>query len=188
MNSDTSNSIHIEANAARIPQLDAGAPAAAAFAEGDPTDISASGGGIDRSTNSPRDDIAGHDTASRPLAAAEFFGAIVAEHNASSASAGASAETEASACNTLPTRPPSVLASISALLDAAEARARRAEARLAVHERHCICRAGVVAEAIAAEAVTADAAGSGDGGKRACANSRRMGDPVDTAPAWIAGI
>jgi len=39
MNSDTSNSIHNEADAARIPQLDAGGPAAAAFAEGHPTDI-----------------------------------------------------------------------------------------------------------------------------------------------------
>ena len=78
-----------------------------------------------------------------------------------------------------------MLASLSALLDAAEARARGAEEQLALHERHCICRAGLVADAIAAEAVTADAAGSGDGGNRISASSSGK---VDAAPASIAGL
>ena len=96
----------------------------------------------------------------------------------------------------------SIVSTIRDILDAAEARAaraREAEAHLALHHRHCICRAGAVARAIAAEeadgeALEADAETVGAGPEAAAeaeaAASASGAEPVAarTHPALMEGV
>ncbi|NMG37875.1 hypothetical protein GRZ55_01320 [Chelativorans sp. ZYF759] len=77
-----------------------------------------------------------------------------------------------------------IVSTIRDILDTTEARAARAEERarqaeelLVLHERHCICHAGKVAEAIAAEPVEANAsAASGHCGQVSATDAKAEAD------------
>ena len=145
MNSDTSNfAIHIEANAARIPQLDAGGPALLRSGDGRPTSNAASSG-----AHRPVGQQAArwHRSRRYRFSAARSGGYLWRHRCRGQLPAprppGLRAESKTSAHNTLPTRPPSVLASLSALLDAArgEGEAGRRAAGLARASLHLSGRA-----------------------------------------------
>ena len=150
MKTTTPNSTLDEGIAFEIPQLDAGAQpdcaSASAVRAGEAETEAADAAVAQEAARAPRTSVA-----------ARWSGLVDAAPPAKSTAA----------------RRRSILSTIRDILDTADARAARAEDRarqaeelLALHGRHCICRAGKVAEAIAAEAMGADAAAaSGDGGK-----------------------
>ena len=167
MKTTTSNSASVEGIAFEIPQL-AGAQsdcAPASAVRAGEAETEAADAAIARQAAS----------APRASAAARWSGLVETAPSGKSTAA----------------RRRSIVSTIRDILDTADARAARAEERarqaedlLALHGRHCICRAGKVAEAIVAEAVGADAAAaSGDGGKPRAADPKAEADPVAAARA-----
>ncbi|MCG6114069.1 MAG: hypothetical protein MEQ84_02625 [Mesorhizobium sp.] len=163
MNTVTPNSRRNEGTAFEIPQLDAGA----------------------------QPDCAPESAVRSGEAETEAADAAIARQAAIAPRASAAARWSglagiASPAESTVARRRSIVSTIRDILDTAEARAARAEERarqaeelLALHERHCICRAGKVAEAIAqemvCEAVDATAASQGS------AFGDEAGDPAGSS-------
>lgn len=178
MKSTTSNSASDEGTAFEIPQLDGGARRGRAPASAMPAAEAAAAG--------PRE-VADTATSMADMSGSNPEGAV--PHGEAMAA-----------------RRRSIVSTIRDILDAAEARAaraeeraREAEAHLALHHRHCICRAGAVARAIAAEEadgepLEADAETVGAGPEAAAeaeaAASASGAEPVAarTHPALMEGV
>lgn len=92
---------------------------------------------------------------------------VASTPTASAGTSGSDPEGAVPHCEAMAARRRSIVSTIRDILDAAEARAaraeeraRQAEAQLALHHRHCICRAGAVAKAIAVEDCDGEAPGA----------------------------